>query len=105
MRRIFTIVALVATMLLGTAATALAFEPPGRSGLTGFDFPAITKGPFEVHVVIVNVGTEEEPDLQEQCHPNMPNGGAWNAVTAGPFTGPLYFGAAPDPATCEDLNE
>ena len=64
-------------MVIATASAALAFEPPGNSGLTGFNHPAITKGPFTV---------------SDQCHPNVPNGGPWNAVTVGPFTGPLEFG-------------
>jgi hypothetical protein len=36
MRRIITIVALVATMLLGTSATALAFVPPGSGAADNF---------------------------------------------------------------------
>jgi hypothetical protein len=83
-------------MVIATASAGLAFEPPGNSGLTGFDFPAITKGPFEVHV------TEEGPPY---CHPTIPNGGPWNAVSIGPFTGPLDFGDPAIAPECEDLNE
>ena len=88
-------------MVIATASAALAFEPPGNSGLTGFDFPAITgaggnaTGPFEVVLI---------PGLGTGCHPTLPNGGPWNAVDVGPFTGPLEFGDDPIFPDCEDLN-
>jgi hypothetical protein len=66
-------------MVIATVSGALAFDPPDHndaSTLCGFDHPSITKGPFIVDT---------------HGHPTNPNGGPWNAVTVGPFTGPLAF--------------
>ena len=86
--RLIVAVGLALSMMLVSAGGALAFAPPGNSGLDGFDFPAITEGPFEVFV---------EGGM---CHPTLPNGGPWNAVDIGPFGGPLEFGTPADPANC-----
>jgi hypothetical protein len=83
-KRMSLALALALIMVMALAGTALAFEPPGNSGLDGFDFPAITEGPFDVVVI------------EGACHPTMPNAGPWNAF----FVGAVPFGTPANPANC-----
>ena len=66
-------------MVVAFAGSALAFEPPGKSGLTAFDFPAINNTDFTGEC---GVGT------------TMPNTGPWNASVTSPrgSVGPIPLG-------------
>jgi hypothetical protein len=79
-------------MVIATASAGLAFDPPNNDAndMDGFIFPALTNGPFGL---VENTGP-----APTECHPTMPNGGAWNATV--PFGGPIAFGTPSVPGDC-----
>ncbi len=67
-------------MVIASASAALAFQPPGESGLTGFEFPAIENTAF-------TDGMGLNP---------MPNAGPWHATECGPNPSPASQTATTD---------
>jgi hypothetical protein len=78
MRRIITIVAVVATMLLGTTATALAFVPPGGDPAGNFTVTECDAfGLIDAHPGAVGQETAIGANL-ENAERTV---GAWNATS------------------------